>query len=55
MMPALPRRLLFAAPALLLAPPAHAVTLNEAALAQGGLVLGRATLLTAWWAQRRRQ
>ena len=42
MMPALPRRLLFAAPALLLAPPARSVTLNEAALTQGGLVVGRA-------------
>jgi len=42
MMPALPRRLLFAAPALLLATPVRAVTLNEAALTQGGFVLGRA-------------
>jgi hypothetical protein len=41
-MNALPRRLLLAAPALLLAAPARAVTLNEAALTQGGFVLGQA-------------
>ena len=41
-MPTLPRRLLLSAPALLLAAPVRAVTLNEAALTQGGFVLGRA-------------
>jgi hypothetical protein len=41
-MPALPRRLLLSAPAVLLAAPVRAVTLNEAALTQGGFVLGRA-------------
>ena len=41
-MPLLPRRLLIATPALLLATPARAITLNEAALTQGGFVLGRA-------------
>lgn len=36
------RRLILASPALLLSAPARALTLDEAALTQGGLVLGRA-------------
>ena len=42
MTPQLSRRLVLAAPALLLAGRARAVTLNEAALTQGGFVVGRA-------------
>lgn len=38
----LPRRLMLAAPALVLATPAKAVALNAAALTQGGFVVGRA-------------